>query len=179
VWERAWANAACIASAGTKLLVGTSTGELALFDLTSPLAPPLRLAWGGSIADVAPGPWPGTWWALDAHAYGRLALLDDAFTVKWSRSVGLHALHLAAQKGVERVWIADTTEPHARRFGPGGALEIDRPNMPLGGLDRACTTREGAALFTATGALLCLDAQGLNSPGQAGFDFLVDVASLP
>ncbi|HUR28569.1 MAG TPA: hypothetical protein VM509_10310, partial [Planctomycetota bacterium] len=116
---------------------------------------------------------------LDAQGYGRLALFDAALAVRWSRSVGLHALHFAPERGTERVWIADATEPRVRRFGPGGLLEIDRPDMPLGGLDRACATASGTALFTAPGALLALDALGQNAPGQAGFDFLVDVASVP
>ncbi|MEO6709820.1 MAG: hypothetical protein ABI054_07615 [Planctomycetota bacterium] len=179
IWLRAWPGALCIAVQGQRVLVGTMAGELALFDMTTPASAPLRLAWGGAISDVAPGPTFGSWWALDSHGSCRLALLDPGLVVIWSRSVGLHVQHLAPEKGVERVWIADTTQPHVRRFGPGGVLEIDRADMPLGGLDRAATTGVGSALFTAPGALLRLDAQGQNSPGQAGFDFLVDVASLP
>lgn len=179
IWQRAWPGASSAAAQGASILVGTSTGELALFDLTSSTAAPLRIFWGGSISDVAPGPASGTWWALDAHGACRVALFDAALAVIWSKTVGLHALHLAAQKGVERVWVADTTQPHVRRFGPGGALEIDRADVPLGGLDRACAALGSTLLLTAPGALLRLDSNGQNLPGQAGFDFLVDVSTVP
>ena len=179
IWERRVSGALCAAARGALILVGSATGELALFDMNLPNATPLRFAWGGAISDVQPGPTLGTWWALDSHGTCRLALFDAALSVSWSRSVGLHALHLAPQRGVERVWVADTTETYVRRFGPGGALEVDRSDMPLGGLDRACATAAGSALFTAPGALLALDPLGQNAPGQAGFDFLVDVSCVP
>ena len=177
-WTRAWPGALCAAAALGHCLVGTQTGDLVLFDLNAPLAAPLRSNFGGGISDVAPGPSPGKWWVLDSHGACRLALVDWNLSVLWSRSVGLHALHLAPVAGLERVWIADTTQPHVRRFGPAGVLELDRPNMPLGGLDRGCSTAVGTALFPAPGALLRLDGQGQNMPGQAGFDFLVDVSAV-
>lgn len=178
VWTRAWPGALCAAAAAGHCLVGTQAGELDLFDLNAPLLAPLRLNFGGAISDVAPGPSAGSWWALDANGACRLALFDMNLSVIWSRTVGLHALHLAPIAGVERVWIADTTQPYVRRFGPGGVLEVDRQNMPQGGLDRGCSAFQGSVLFPAPGALLRLDGLGQSSPGQAGFDFLVDVAAV-
>ncbi len=178
VWTRAWPGALCAATAAGYCLVGTQAGELVRFDLNAPLAPPLRFNFGGLISDVASGPSADRWWVLDASGACRLALLDMNLTVLWSRPVGLHALHLAPTAGIERVWIADTTQPNVRRFGPGGVLEIDRSNMPLGGLDRACGAVQGSVLFPAPGALLRLDGLGQNLPGQAGFDFLVDVSAV-
>lgn len=178
VWSRPWNGAMCAAAAAGRCLVGTASGELDLFDLASPNAAPLRANWGGTIGDVAPGPTPGSWWALDSNGTCRLALLDAQLNVLWSRNVGLHALHLAAVAGAERVWIADATQPHVRRFGPAGVLELDRPDMNLAGLDRGCSAPQGSVLFPAPGALLRLDAGGQNAPGQAGFDFLVDASAV-
>ncbi len=178
VWSRTWPGAVSAAAAVGHCLVGTQAGELVLFDLNAPLDLPLRLNFGGSISDVAPGPSAGRWWVLDAHGACRLALVDMNLSLVWSRAVGMHALHLAPIAGVERVWMADTTEPHVRRFGPAGVLEVDRPNMPLGGLDRGCSAAQGSVLFPAPGALLRLDGLGQSSPGQAGFDFLVDVSAV-
>lgn len=175
-WSRVWPGALCAALCGDRVLAGTAAGNLALFDLSAPNAPPHVLDVGGVIADVAQGPRPGTWWSLDAQGSSRLLLLDEIPSPVWSTRIGLHALHLAPVPGAEQVWVADSTQPHARRFGPEGRLEIDRPDMPLGGLDRACAWSGGAALFTAPGALLHLDPGGLCAPGQAGFDFLVDVS---
>ncbi len=178
LWQRHWPGAQCAAATPQSCLVGTAQGELLLFDLGSPTSAPLRTSFGGSISDVAPGPRADTWWALDAHGFCRIGLFDAQLGLKWWRNVGLHALHLAPVAQQERLWIADTTQPHVRRFGPAGVLEIDRADLPLGGLDRACGAPGGSALFAAVGALLRLDVQGQNAPGQAGFDFLVDVASV-
>jgi hypothetical protein len=175
LWERTWAGASCAAASGTHVHGGCESGGLARFAAAAPNAPPLVSPWGVVVADVAAGPRPGTWWVLDAQGANRLALLDSGLGVLWSRLTQLAALHLAPVRGEERVWLADATEPHARRFGSGGVLEIDRPDVLQGGLDRAETTADGALLLTAPGALLVLDAQGRNAPGQGGFDFLVDV----
>jgi hypothetical protein len=176
VWNRDWPGALCAAARGGMVLVGCANGQLALFDLAQPSSAPSLSDIGGVLSDVAAGPRPGTWWGLDAQGASRLLLLDAQAGVLWSRGIGLHALHLAPVDGVERVWIADATQAHVRRFGPQGVLEIDRADMPLGGLDRACAFQSGAALFAAPGALLHLDALGRGAPGQAGFDFLVDVS---
>lgn len=170
------AGAICAAGDGRRVLVGTSVGSLARFDMLAPQAPPHLATFGGIVSDVAAGPRPGRWWVLDAAGQGRLALVDSALANLWTRPVQLHALHLAPVPGVERVWIADSTQPHVRRFGANGVLEIDRADMLAGGLDRACVAPAGGALFPAVGALLALDAQGGRAPGQGGFDFLVDAA---
>ena len=178
IWTRAWPGALSIAGSTNRVLVGTASGGLALFDPASPATAPRLSAFGGVLSDVAAGPLPGTWWVLDAAGSCRVALLDSLLAVMWSKSVGLHALHLAPVAGRERVWIADSTQPHVRRFGPGGVLEVDRADLPQSGLDRACAWRGDSALFTTPGALLHLDGGGQGSPGQAGFDFLVDVSAL-
>lgn len=173
------AGAICAAGDGRRVLVGTNAGTLLRFDIVAPQAPPLVANLGGIVSDVAAGPRAGRWWVLDAVGQGRLALVDSALASLWTRPVQLHALHLAPLPGVERVWIADTTQPHVRRYGPNGVLEVDRADMAAGGLDRACVASAGGALFPAVGALLALDAQGARAPGQGGFDFLVDAASVP
>ena len=171
-------GALCAVARGAQVLVGSASGALALFDLTSTGSAALVSNFGGVLSDVACGPRPQTWWVLDASGAPRVALLDAQLAPLWSREIGIHALHMAAVPGMERVWLADSTEPHVRRYGPGGTLEVDRIDMPLGGLDRASAWGAGAALFSAPGALLQLDSRGLGAAGQAGFDFLVDVSAV-
>ncbi|MCC6407753.1 MAG: hypothetical protein IT453_11340 [Planctomycetes bacterium] len=170
------ATASCAAGAGSRVAVGTDDGEVWLLELGS--APPTVLAkraLGGPIGDVRPGPTPGTWWVLDIGASGRVSLLEPTLATRWSVATGLHALHLAPVRGVESVWIADTTQPLARRYGANGALEIDVSTLPLGGLDRASASSDGGVLLIAPGAVLRLDPNGVLLPGQGGFDFLVDL----
>ncbi|MBK8179880.1 MAG: hypothetical protein IPK67_13560 [Planctomycetes bacterium] len=179
LWQRDWPGAACAAAAGRWVLVGGSSGGLARFDRGTPSAAPLLVAWGSSVADVAPGPTADTWWALDAGSGHRLALLGADLSARWTRATQISALHLAPVPGKEQVWLADSTLPLVRRYGSGGVQEIERSDMAQGGLDRAAALAGGGALFTTPGALLSLDAWGRNAPGQGGFDFLVDVAVGP
>ncbi|MBI5432980.1 MAG: hypothetical protein HZA52_09140 [Planctomycetes bacterium] len=170
------ATASCAAGAGSRVAIGTDDGDVWLLDLgTVPPAVLAKRALGGPIGDVRPGPTPGTWWALDSGASGRVSLLEPTLATRWSVATGLHALHLAPVRGVERVWIADTTQPLARRYGANGALELDVSTLPLGGLDRAAASIDGGVLLIAPGAVLRLNPDGGLLPGQGGFDFLVDL----
>lgn len=178
-WQAQAPGALSLASAWGQVLVGDDAGVVSCFDLGAPAAPPRSSALGGILADVAAGPSAESWWVLDASAAHRLVLLDADLSARWIVPAGVAALHLAPVSGVERVWLADVNAPSARRFGPGGALEVDRRDLPLAGLDRVASLAGGGALFAAPGALLALDGLGRNAPGQGGFDFLVDVAVVP
>ena len=111
---------------------------------------------------------------LDGTGDGWLYLLDGSLATAWRERTALQALHLAPVAGEERVWLASSTQPMVRRYGPKGRLELERGNLPLGGLDRALAWRDGL-LATAPGAILRLDAAGNLAPGQGGFAFLVDL----
>ncbi|MCE9593260.1 MAG: hypothetical protein K8S98_03605 [Planctomycetes bacterium] len=169
------ATARCAAGCGSVVAVGTDDGAVWLVEASGPRAVFRRQRFGGLIGDLAPGPEPGTWWVLDIARAGRLGLLEPDLSSRWTVDTGLHALHLAPVRGLERVWLADTTEPVARRYGAGGVLELDVRDLPLGGLDRAAAFDDGGASLAAPGAVLRLDSAGRIRPGQGGFDFLVDV----
>lgn len=164
---------ACIAGSGETIALGAA-GEVLRVDASGALL--ARADVGRRIVDLAPGPEPGSLWALDAGPGRRLVRLDAALALLWRVEVGLEALHLAPEPGAERVWLADTAGPRARRFGAGGLLEVDREELPLDGLDRALALAGGGALLVAPGAILRLDARGATVPGQGGFAELADVA---
>ena len=141
----------------------------------------------GADAPVADG-----WWCLDVTQGGRLVRLGPDLSERWSVAVAIQPLHLVPVPGEERVWLASATQPHARRYGPGGQLELDLEDLPLSGLDRGLAwgvrpaspgrrgpRASGGVLLVAPGALLHLDAAGQLAPGQGGFDYLVDVAGRP
>lgn len=165
----------CVADSRGSVAVGTTQGDVIRLERAANGDLLDRVHLGGEIGDLAPGPWPGSLWALDVTGSARLILLDADLAVRWSVPVGLHALHLAPVPGEERVWIADSTEPIVRRFGPGGVIELDRRDLPLLGLDRAAAWIDGGALLAAPGAILRIDAAGRILPGQGGFAFLVDL----
>jgi hypothetical protein len=169
------ATARCAAGFGSLVAVGTDDGAVWLVDTAATPTVIRRQKLGGPIGDLAPGPTPGTWWALDIGGVARLSLLEPNLAPRWTVAIGLHALHLAPAAGLERVWIADTTEPVARRYGIAGVLELDVHDLPLGGLDRVAALDDGGVLLAAPGAVLHLDTAGHLQPGQGGFDFLVDV----
>jgi len=114
-------------------------------------------------------------WALDGAGTGRVLLLAPDLTVRWTVNLPRRAAHLAAVRGEERVWLANTDSACVLRYGPGGALELDRCGLPLPGLDRAVAWRDGLVV-AAVGAILRLDASGNLMPGQGGFDALSDLA---
>lgn len=167
----------CVTGRDGEVLVGTDTGRLELFGVGAS-APTATRAFGGVIADLAPGPRARTWWVLDAHGgpnSHRVALLDETLGSVWERPAGLTALHLAPVPHAERVWIADPNSNLARRFGPGGNLEIGAATLSMSGADRGVARPDGSVIFATPGALSVLSADGLPLPGQGGFHFLVDV----
>lgn len=131
---------------------------------------------GGELGDLAPGP-GGTWFALDV-AGRRLVLLDANLAVLWSVDHGLAATGLAVVPGAERVWLVDGTEPLARRYGPGGALELET-GLLASDLGAAAGGPAGDLWAAAPGAVLHLDAAGASLPGQGGFAYLTDLARVP
>lgn len=164
------------AASDRAVLVGGSSGEVWLLERSLAGA---RLATvelpGGEISDVARGPRPGQWWVLDVSGGARLLLLDARLGTVFATDVGLAAGYVVPVPGEERAWVADLGEPRARRFGPGGVLELD-VDVPLAGLGRGLGRPGGGAVYVAPGALLHLDASGQLAPGQGGFDFLIDLA---
>jgi len=165
---------ACIAGERAAALVGTTDGTVLRVDVAS-ASVVATAQLGGSIVDLAPGPERGTVWALDGAGTGRVLLLAPDLTVRWTVNLPRRAAHLAAVRGEERVWLANTDSACVLRYGPGGALELDRCGLPLPGLDRAVAWRDGLVV-AAVGAILRLDASGNLMPGQGGFDALSDLA---
>ncbi|MBM3988439.1 MAG: hypothetical protein FJ294_10855 [Planctomycetes bacterium] len=169
-------DAFCAAAAWGCTLVGSERGELRLFGPDGQRL--VRRAFGGVIGDVAPGPEPGLWWVLDVAAGAggaQLALLGRDLASHWQVSAGLAALTLAPVEGAERVWLCDEAGAFARRFGPGGVLELAHVDLAHGGASRASAGDDGSLWIAAPGALLCLDGTGATIPGQGGWEFLVDV----
>lgn len=172
------ADLACIAGAGTRVAVGTGRGVLRIHDASGG-AVLQRRELGGALGDVAAGPESGTWWVLDARGgpdERRILLLGPDLSTRWERRVGLLAHRLGPVPAEERVWVVDSAAPLARRFGPGGALEVPLARLELSGCERVLARSSAGAVFAAPGALLVIDAAGRPLPGQGGFDFLVDVA---
>jgi hypothetical protein len=170
------ADAFCVAGQRGAVLVGSETGELRLYGPQGQ-----RLAarpFGGVISDLAPGPEEGTWWVLDAHGSAtahRVALIERDLRSRWERSAGVSAIYLAPVPRTERVWLSDATGAHARRFGPAGSLDLAHVALPHSGATRASASFDGSLWLAAPGALVCVDGAGVVSPGQGGFDFVVDV----
>jgi len=165
----------CVTGSRSSALVGTSTGALLRVDPHGG-AILAEVQLGGAIGDVAPGPTIGSAWALDVHGTGRLLLLDEVLSVRWTAGVGHAAAHLGPVPNEERVWIAATDSARVRRFGPGGVVEVDRQGLPATALDRSVAWRNGGALLLTPGAVLHVDAAGVIAPGQGGFAWLSDAA---
>lgn len=169
---------AAVAGHGGRALVAGHDGWLRSHALPVGSAPTVARYFGGVIADAAPGPVRGGFYVLDvsgAPSQRRLALLDEALSTVWWRTVGCGALHLAVSVDRQRVWLADGGARFARRFGPGGVLEIPFAQLPLAGVERGVAESNGGAVFAAPGALIRLAPDGALLPGQGGYDFLVDV----
>ncbi len=130
----------------------------------------------GEIQDLAPGPTPGSTWALDTQGTGRLFLLDDALAIRWVAGVGYPCAHLGPVPGEERVWIADTSSPRVRRFGPNAVVELDRQGLPSDHLGRSIAWRDGGVLLLSPAAILHVGSGGSIAPGQGGFAWLSDGA---
>jgi hypothetical protein len=101
--------------------------------------------------------------------------LDAQLQREWTHELGFAAAHLAVGETGE-VWVADTASGRVRCLGSDGALRWERSDLPLIGLDRTLAGREGAVLIQAPGALLRLDSNGGNLPGQGGFAFVTDLS---
>jgi hypothetical protein len=162
-----------VAGSRSSILVGTSTGALLRIDPHTG-AVLVQVQLDGTIGDVAPGPTPGTAFALDTQ--GRLFLLDEDLSIRWAAGVPYPCAHLGAVSDEVRVWIADTSSPHARRYGPNGVVELDVQNLPSPALDRAVAWKSHGALLLTPGAILHVDEHGALAPGQGGFAWLSDAA---
>lgn len=163
-------------SAGS-ILCGTDLGAVVRIDPTSG-AVLGEIQLGGRIGDVAPGPEPGSVWALDVQGTGRLLLLDAALSIRWSVGVGFPCAHVGPVTGEESAWVADTSSPRVRRFGPGGLVALDRQNLPAGNFDRTIAWRDGGALLLSPSAIVHVHRDGTLAPGQGGFAWLGDAARL-
>ena len=164
----------CISGSRASVLVGTDDGWVDRLPLEGSV-PLGSVQLGGAVLDLARGPEAGSVFVL-LNAPPRLALLGPELEARWQVALPVVARHLGAVEGTERVWIADTSAARVLRYGPGGALELDRDGLPLLGLDRALPWIDGGVLLCAPGAILHLDARGHLAPGQGGFNFLVDLA---
>jgi hypothetical protein len=163
----------CVTGSRTTALIGTSTGTILRIDPhTGTILAQAQL--DGTIGDLAPGPSPGSAWALDTQ--GRLFLLDASLSIRWATGISFPCAHIGAVPDEERVWIADTTSPRIRRYGPDGVVEIDRQDLPQGALDRTLPWIGGGVLALTPGAILHLDQHGALVPGQGGFAWLSDAA---
>lgn len=166
---------ACVSGSNGAILCGTNSGALLRIDPTSgALLAEVQL--DGTIRDLAPGPTPGSVWALDTQGTGRLFLLDETLTIRWAAGVGFPCAHLGAVPGEERVWVADTSSARVRRFGPNAVVELDQQGLPSGNFDRSIAWRDGGALLLTPGAILHIGANGALAPGQGGFAWLSDGA---
>jgi hypothetical protein len=164
----------CIAGSLDSAVVGTEEGRIERLALDGSGALASVLV-GGAIVDLAPAAEPGGVFALDGAGH-RLLCLGPGLELRWQVALPISAMHLGVVPGEERVWLADTLSPRVLRYGPAGALELDRGALPLAGLDRALPWIGGAVLLVAPGAILQLDARGHLAPGQGGFNFLAALA---
>jgi hypothetical protein len=162
----------CVSGSRASILLGTTTGTLLRVDAhTGAILAQLQL--DGTIGDIAPGPTPGSAFALDTQ--GRLFLLDESLTIRWAAGVPYPSSHLGVVPDTERVYIADTSSPRVRRYGPSGVVELD-VTLPTSGLDRTLALSHNGALLLTPGAILHLDENGTLAPGQGGFAWLADAA---
>jgi|694.fasta_scaffold00902_19 hypothetical protein len=124
------------------------------------------------VVDLAAG--AGALYALECGTRACVTRLDAQLQREWTHELGFAAAHLAVGETGE-VWVADTASGRVRCLGSDGALRWERSDLPLIGLDRTLAGREGAVLIQAPGALLRLDSNGGNLPGQGGFAFVTDL----
>lgn len=162
-------------SGALRVLVGADSG---LLSLLGEGAVSLGIAMGIAVevGDVAPAP-DGGWWVLDVAAPSRLLRLDRDLNLMWGVATGLAVGSLAPVAGEERVWLADTTEPLIRRFGPAGALELSVP-IVSSDLSRGAGRADGSFWLASPGAALRLDTSGAGMPGQGGFNYLTDLSAV-
>jgi hypothetical protein len=168
------ADTSAVVAERSAAVVGSSAGDVWRIDIATGAVVATAHP-GGRVVDLARGPTPGSVWMLDADGAGRVVLLAEDLSVRWSAATPHAAVVLAPVAGEERVWFASPDESCVVRLGPGGVVEVDRCDLPLPGLGQALAWRDGV-LVCAVGALLHLDSCGGLRPGQGGFEFVVDVA---
>jgi len=165
------------AGRGARVVAGSADGRLALLTVTpTGVRVESEVHFAGAIGDLAPGYGRGTWWALVRASEPVLHFLGPDLTPVWTAPAGVGARGLIPVPGEERVWLASSTRPELRRLGPGGALELQRFDLPLTGLVGGLAWDGGGVLLSASGAVLHLDRHGRSAPGQGGFRFLTGLA---
>ena len=173
------AGLACLAVQGDTLLVGNEGGGLVRLELESEQGTsevrPCGIVPALCLEPASEG---DGWWLLGGDAARTITRLGTDLEPRWSMPTHLEAASFVACRGSESVWVADDTRPVFRRYGPRGRLEFQR-DATLAGLGRGSERPEGGVVFAAPGALLALDERGGAEPGQGGFQFLVDVDSVP
>ncbi len=173
------AGLACLAVQGDTLLVGNEGGGLVLLELES-RGPSSEVRPCGIVPALClePASEGDGWWLLSGDSARTITRLGADLVPRWSLPTHLRATSFLACRGSESVWFADETRPVIRQYGPRGRREFQR-DATLAGIGRGTERPEGGAVFAAPGALLALDERGLPEPGQGGFQFLVDVDSIP
>lgn len=127
---------------------------------------------GGELVDVhAVG---GRVFVLDATGGGRLCVLDGTLALVAEVALGLQVSELGVTPDGQHVWVADTSEPLARRYDAAGVLEV-QTLLPLSDVSGVLGLANGGALLVAPGGALRVDAAGFVQPGQGGFSYATDV----
>ncbi len=157
-----------------QVLAGSDSGELTLLG-EGGVTIVSRKDLASEVGDIAPAP-DGGWWVLDVASPHRLLRVDRDLNLIWSAATGLNAESLSPVTGQERVWLADTTQPLVRRFGPGGILELSVP-IVSSDLSRGEARKDGGFWIASPGAAVRVDAGGIMLPGQGGFSYLTDLSA--
>lgn len=133
---------------------------------------------GGELVDVAAfgsaAQAGGRVYVLAANGGGRLIALNAALAVEWEVALGLQVDELSVSPDGAHLWIADSTEPLARRYGADGSLEL-QVLLPASDISGVQAVANGGALFTSPGAVLRVDGVGTVLPGQGGLSYATDL----
>jgi hypothetical protein len=162
--QRTMAGATAVAARSEACLIGTVAGRV---ELTSGSCRDLG---AGVVALAAAG--AAGWWVLLEG--GRLVLLDERLATAWERPLP-GARRLAAPAGARQVWASGSEQV----WSASPEAVSSRAGLPARGLGACASTAEGGVLVAAPGAVLLLDRRRRLASGQGGFDFLVDLASVP
>jgi hypothetical protein len=137
-----------------------------------------RVELGGELVDVAAmgsaAHSDGRVYVLAASGGGRLIALNAALGVEWEVALGLQVQELSVSPDGAHVWVADSTEPLARRYGADGGLEL-QVLLPASDISGVLAVANGGALFTSPGAVLRVDGLGTVLPGQGGMSYATDL----
>jgi hypothetical protein len=167
-----WARA--LAAQAGEVLVGCADG--ALWRLRSDGTVVECTTGSGPVLELARGPRSGEWWMLSGSVEACVTLLGRGLVPSWSAGTGLAARRLAAVEGEPRAWVAAGSR--ARRYGPGGALEVEL-ELAGGPWEAAWASDDRGVLLLAPGALLEVGERGGRARAlraQGGFGRLVAVA---